>query len=136
MRPESLRIADDVRLQIARQMHEERQQILVINGSILLIGYSRPPFNTNGGITNFNVVKFITDWGLHKNFHVAEKSDYFFQVRAYLNDEFSSSDDFFITEFENTSEPQNIDADTIADKRSLYCALNSGYEVREEVCYS
>jgi hypothetical protein len=57
-------------------------------------------------------------------------------VRAYLNDEFSSSDDSFITEFENTSEPQNIDADTIADKRSLYCALNSGYEVREEVCYS
>ena len=117
-------------------MHEERQQILVINGSILLIGYSRLPFNTKGGITNFNLVKFISDWGLHKNFHVAENSDYFFQVRAYLNDEFSSSDDFFITEFENTSEPQNIDADTIADKRSLYCALNSGYEVREEVCYS
>jgi len=68
--------------------------------------------------------------GLNKNFHVAGKSDYFFQVRAYLNDEFSSSDDSFITECENTPEPRNIDADTIADKRSLYCALNSGYEVK------
>ncbi|MEG4587057.1 hypothetical protein QUA54_17815 [Microcoleus sp. MOSTC5] len=119
-------IADDALLQIARQMHEERQQILVINGSTLLIGYSIPPY---GGITNFNVVKFITYWGLNKDFHVAEKPNY--QVRAYLNDEFSSIDDSFITEFENTpGGSRNIDADTIADKRSLYCALNSGYEVK------
>jgi len=81
-------------------------------------------------ITNFNVVKFITYWGLNKNFHVAEESDYFFQLRAYLNDEFSSIDDSFITEYENTPWPRNIDPDTIADKRSFYCALNSGYEVK------
>ena len=120
-------ITEDERLQIARQMHDELQQILVINGSILLIGYSIPPY---GGITNFNVVKFITYWGVHENFPVAEKPNYFVQVRAYLNDEFSSIDDSFITEFENTPRPRNIDADTIADKRSLYCALNSGYEVK------
>ena len=118
-------IADDALRQIARQMHEERQQILVINSRTLLIGYSTPPY---GGITNFNVVKFITYWGLNKDFHVAEKPNY--QVRAYLNDEFSSIDDSFITEFENTPGSRNIDADTIADKRSLYCALNSGYEVK------
>ena len=120
-------IADDALLQIARQMHEERQQILVINGRTLLIGYSIP---SHGEITNFNVVKFITYWGVHKNFNVAEKPNYFVQVRAYLNDEFSSSDDSFITEFENMPGPRNIDADTIADKRSLYGALNSGYEVK------
>jgi hypothetical protein len=61
-------IADEALLQIAKQMQEERQQILVINGSTLLIGYSIPPY---GGITNFNVVKFITYWGLNKDFHVA-----------------------------------------------------------------
>jgi hypothetical protein len=120
-------IADDDLREIARQMHEERQQILVINGRTLLIGYSTPPY---GGITNFNVVKFITYWGLPNKFHFEENSDEFFQVRAYLNDEFSSIDDSFITEFENTPGLRNIDADTIADKRSLYCALNSGYEVK------
>lgn len=125
-------ITDDDRLQIARQMHDELQQILVIKGSILLMGYSMPLFNINDndGVTNFNVVKFITYSGLPKNFNFEEKSDYFFQLRAYLNDEFSSSDDSFITEFQNTPRPRNIDADTIADKRSLYCALNSGYEVK------
>jgi len=123
-------ITDHDRLQIARQMHDDLQQILVIKGSILLIGYSMPPVNTNDGITNFNVVKFITYWGLNQNFHVAEKYDYFFQLRAYLNDEFSSFDDSFITEFENTPGQRNIDADTIADKRSFYCALNSGYQVK------
>jgi hypothetical protein len=125
-------ITDDERLQIARQMHDERQQILVIKGSILLIGYSMPLFNINDndGVTNFDVVKFITYSGLPKNFHFEEKSDYFFQLRAYLNDEFSSMDDSFITEFQNTPRSRNIYANTIAEKRSLYCALNSGYEVK------
>ena len=40
-------ITDDDRLQIARQMHDELQQILVIKGSILLMGYSMPLFNIN-----------------------------------------------------------------------------------------
>lgn len=125
-------ITDDDRLQIARQMHDERQQILVIKGRILLIGYSMPLFNINenDGVTNFNVVKFITYSGLPQNCHFEEKYDYFFQLRAYLNDEFSSRDHSFITEFENTPRPRNIDADTIAEKRSFYCALNSGYEVK------
>ncbi|MEG4199512.1 hypothetical protein [Microcoleus sp. Pol12A5] len=125
-------ITDDERLQIARQMHDEGQQILVIKGRILLIGYSMPLFNINeaDGVTNFNVVKFITYSGLPQNCHFEEKSDYFFQLRVYLNDEFSSRDHSFITEFENTPRPRNIDADTIAEKRSFYCALNSGYEVK------
>lgn len=125
-------ITDDERLQIARQMHDERQQILVIKGSILLMGYSMPLFNINDndGVTKFNVVKFITYSGLPNNFHFEENLDDFFQLRGYLNDEFSSLDHYFITEFQNTPRPLNIDADTIAEKRSLYCALNSGYEVK------
>ncbi len=125
-------ITDHDRLQIARQMHDELHQILVIKGSILLMGYSMPLFNINDndGVTKFNVVKFITYSGLSKNLNFEEKSDYFFQLRAYLNDEFSSRDDSFITEFQNTPRPLNIDADTIAEKQSLYCALNSGYEVK------
>ena len=125
-------ITDYDRRQIARQMHDELHQILVIKGSILLMGYSMPllNINDNDGVTNFNVVKFISYSGLPKDLNFEEKSDYSFQLRAYLNDEFSSRDDSFITEFKNTPRPRNIDADTIADKRNLYCALNSGYEVK------
>ncbi|MBD2743488.1 hypothetical protein [Coleofasciculus sp. FACHB-1120] len=123
-------IADDERLKIAEKMHDERQQILIIQPSIFLIGYSRPPFDINNGTTNFYTARFVTYSGLSKDVSSEEKPDYFIQLRAYLNDEFSAIDEIFGTEFENTPQRQSRNATRIIDKPSLYCALSSGYEVK------
>ncbi|OKH33145.1 hypothetical protein NIES2119_24085 [[Phormidium ambiguum] IAM M-71] len=123
-------ITDDKRLKTAVKIQEEKQQLLVIQGSIFLIGYSRPPFDTNNGITNFYVARFITYSGLPKNCFTEEQPDYFIQLRAYLNDEFSSMDEIFATEFENMPQRRDRNLSTKIAHPSLYCALNSGYEVK------
>ncbi|VXD25233.1 hypothetical protein [Planktothrix paucivesiculata] len=123
-------ITDDEQLKTAVKMQEERQQLLVIQESIFLIGYSRPPFEANNGITNFHVTRFITSSGLPKDCFTEEQTDYFIQLRAYLNDDFSSMDDIFATEFENIPQRRDRNFSTIRTHPSLYCALNSGYEVK------
>ena len=49
----------DEQVQIALKMDNEKMQQLVIQKSILLLGFSIPPFDVNR-TTEFNVVKLIT----------------------------------------------------------------------------
>jgi len=123
-------ISDTERFRIARKMRDVRQQTLVIRKSIFLIGFFPPPFNINNGITSFNVLRFVTHSGFSEDIFEG-KSDYFVQVRAYLNEEVSSMDETFNIEFENMPDVgHNKDFNKLEDDSSLYCALTSGYEVK------
>jgi hypothetical protein len=123
-------ITDDDRLKAAMRMQDIKYQVIIIRTSIFLVGYSIPPFNTNNGTTKFNVVRLITYSGWPKEIDIGDNSNYFVQLRAYLNDEFSSMDEIFNTEFENTPRQRDKNSKINIDQSSLYCALNSGYKVK------
>lgn len=123
-------VSEADRFKIAEKMGDVRQQILVIRKSIFLVGFSRPPFDIGRGTTSFKVIRFITYSGSWEDI-LEEESNYFIQMRAYLNEEVSSMDELFIAEFENMPRPgHRNDLRNLEDDSSLYCALNSGYEVR------
>ncbi len=123
-------IPDDKRFKIAAKMHDVRQQILIIQGSMFLIGFSEPPLNLNNGVTNFQVTRFITYARLPEMALEQDESKYFVQLRAYLNDEFSSIDEILIKEFENMPNQMYGRVSNFENDLSLYCALNSEYEVK------
>lgn len=123
-------ITDDDRLKAARKMQDIKYQVIIIGTGIFLVGYSMPPFNTNNGTTKFNVLRLITYSGFPKENDIGDSSNYFVKLRAYLNDEFSSMDGIFNTEFENTPIPRDKNIQGTINQPSFYCALDSGYEVK------
>ena len=112
-------------VEIALKMKRGQTQVLAIQESILLIGFSIPPFNINR-TTKFNVIKVISYYQFLTDLSIEENSKHFVQLKAYLNDQVSYDDETFAGEFEN------IPFRNIYQKnnRSIYCKLNSGYEVR------
>lgn len=128
-------VSDEKRLDVAIKMPESRHQIIVIQQSIILVGFFILSLNMNNGVTNSNITKLITYSSFPQDIDPCEGSSYFVQLRAYLNDDYSM-DDIWGSEFENM--PQLINRTTSAEERhkileenlNLYCALNSGYEVK------
>ncbi|MCL1491180.1 MAG: hypothetical protein M1G31_10570 [Pseudanabaena sp. Salubria-1] len=117
----------DEQVQIALKMDNEKMQQLVIQKSILLLGFSIPPFDVNR-TTEFNVVKLITYSQFPTASSIEEDTESIIQLKAYLNDSVSLDDGIFAREFENMSQMYSKKFND--QKDSLYCALNSGYEVR------
>lgn len=124
-------VTDDDRLKIAIKMDNEKQQIIVIQHSIFLTGCSVAPSYTNdGGTTNFDVERIVSYSGRPENILTDETPDEFIQLRAYLNDEFSSYDDLLAIEFENMPRKRSKKTGWVMNEPSLYCALTSGYQVK------
>ena len=119
----------DEQVQIGLRMDNKQTQVLVIQKSILLIGFSIPPFNINR-TTKFNVVKIITYSQFLSDSSIKEDANTFIQLKAYLNDGVSSDDEIFAREFENMP---RIHDGSYSDQKGIqpvYCKLNSGYEIR------
>ncbi|MBW4485127.1 MAG: hypothetical protein KME14_21530 [Tildeniella torsiva UHER 1998/13D] len=123
-------ISKESRCSVAVEMNKVREQILIIQGGILIHGYSMPPLNTSNGTTEFHALKLITYSGLPEDISLKNGERSFTQLRAYLNDEFSSVDKIFNVKFENTPVQESEKEDFLINKESLYCCLNSGYEVK------
>ena len=113
------------RVEIGLKMKLEQTQVLAIQKSILLIGFSVPPFNINR-TTKFNVAKIISYYQFSTDSSMQEDDKHFVELQAYLNDGVSSDDEIFAEEFEGIPF-RNIDQ---KGYRPIYCKLNSGYEVR------
>jgi len=113
------------RVEIGLKMKLEQTQVLAIQKSILLIGFSVAPFNINR-TTKFNVAKIISYYQFSTDSSMQEDDKHFVELQAYLNDGVSSDDEIFAEEFEGIPF-RNIDQ---KGYRPIYCKLNSGYEVR------
>ena len=87
----------DEQVQIGLRMDNKQTQVLVMQKSILLIGFSIPPFNINR-TTKFNVVKIITYSQFLSDSSIKEDANTFIQLKAYLNDGVSSDDEIFARE--------------------------------------
>ena len=118
----------DEQEQIGLKMDNEKTQIIVIQKSVVLVGFSIPPFNIGNRPTKFNVVKLITYSQFLTSSSIEEDTESIIQLKAYLNDSVSLDDGIFASEFENMSQMHSKNFND--QKDSLYCALNSGYEVR------
>lgn len=113
---------------IATKMRTFKHQILIIQNSVILVGFSFPPLNMNNEITDFNVTRLVTYSSFSQGDALYKNLNYFVQLRVYLNDDYSV-DDTWGTEFENIPQQRNR-AISKKERLSLYCALNSGYEVK------
>ncbi|MCA6595792.1 MAG: hypothetical protein IM539_05600 [Pseudanabaena sp. M046S1SP1A06QC] len=112
-------------VEIGLKMDRGQTQVLSIQESILLIGFSIPPFNINR-TTKFNVIKIISYYQFQTDSSMQEDDKYFAELKAYLNDGISSDDEIFAEEFEGIPF-RNINQKGV---QPIYCKLNSGYEVR------
>jgi len=119
-------ISEEERIDIAVRMTKCKSQMLIIKQSIVVVGYFAPPFNISNGVSNFNAIRLITYYKSSQDNEIKEASSYFVQLRAYLNDDYSR-DSTWGEEFMNTA--QQI-SKSFSKDLGLYCALNSGYEIR------
>jgi hypothetical protein len=118
----------DEQVQIALKMDNEQTQVIVIQKSVVLVGFSIPPFDIGNRPTKFNVGKLITYSQFLTTSSIEEDTESIIQLKAYLNDSVSLDDGIFAREFENMAQMHSKNFNN--QKDSLYCALNSGYEVR------
>lgn len=123
-------ISDNEIHEITTKMIDDHQQFIIIQESILLIGCSIPPLYSNDGTTDFDVVRFVTYSENKIRSTIQKDSEHFVSLRAYLNDEVSLHDKYFITEFQNMPSRKNRTSNNLIGEQNLYCALNSGYSIR------
>lgn len=118
------------------KIHETKTHVLIIQKSVVVVGFSTMHYEMYRRASNFTVTRLITYSCFPKDHDPYEDSEYFVKLKAYLNDEYSSHDDAWSSEFENVPQryrrnraEEEIEK-SFLDSFSLYCALNSGYEVQ------
>ncbi|MEH2035857.1 hypothetical protein [Nostoc sp.] len=112
------------------KLRQANKQAIVIQEKVILMGIAHMP-NYNSPVISFRCYQMFIYSGWDSNLSLGEDFSDLVQLKAYLNDDVSSSDEIFGVEFQGLPKKRDNDLNLVeTESFSPYCFLNSHYELK------